>query len=159
MSSHHLPRPGLHEIIRYRYQHGTNIGSIFVLEKWLHGSMYDAGTAGSSELDAVVSYESCHPHSCETQTCTHTFAGQSPYAASMTPVRNGKRIGPQHYRMSTCTGYQKVPAVPQSDFPLVILHLDQSSAPTPHSLCNLLKSMLTLGPLSRNWLLDALHTV
>jgi hypothetical protein len=57
MSSRHLPRPSLKEILRYRYHHGPNIGSIFVLEKWLHGSMYDAGAAGSSELDAVVSYD------------------------------------------------------------------------------------------------------
>lgn len=57
MSSHHLPRPSQKEILRYRYHHGPNIGSIFVLEKWLHGSMFDAGAAGSSELDAVVSYD------------------------------------------------------------------------------------------------------
>ena len=61
MSSHHLPRPGLNEILRYRYHHGPNLGSIFVLEKWLHGSMFDTGAAGSSELDAVVSYDSHIP--------------------------------------------------------------------------------------------------
>ena len=40
------------DVLRYRYHHGTNLGSIFVLEKWLHGSMYVNG-AGESELDAV----------------------------------------------------------------------------------------------------------
>jgi len=58
MSSHHLPRPSAKDILRYRYHHGSNLGSFFVLEKWLHGSMYDGGAAGSSELDAVVSYDS-----------------------------------------------------------------------------------------------------
>jgi hypothetical protein len=55
MSSHHLVRHSLKETLRYRYHHGPNIGSIFVLDEWLHGSMYDAGAAGSSELDAVIS--------------------------------------------------------------------------------------------------------
>lgn len=40
------------EVMRYRYQHGTNLGSIFVLEKWLTGSMYAEGS-DSSELAAV----------------------------------------------------------------------------------------------------------
>lgn len=40
------------DIFRYRYQHGTNLGSIFVLEKWMFGSMY-SGSEGTSELDAV----------------------------------------------------------------------------------------------------------
>ncbi len=56
MSSHHIGRPELKDILRYRYHHGANLGSIFVLERWLFGSMYDVGAAGSSELDAVVSY-------------------------------------------------------------------------------------------------------
>ena len=54
MSSQHVPRPSSQDILRYRYHHGTNLGSIFVLERWLHGSMYDAGSAGDSELDAVI---------------------------------------------------------------------------------------------------------
>ncbi|KAL1971110.1 hypothetical protein VTN77DRAFT_61 [Rasamsonia byssochlamydoides] len=40
------------EIFRYRYQHGTNLGSIFVLERWLCGNMYEK-IPGSSELEAV----------------------------------------------------------------------------------------------------------
>ncbi|EXJ81234.1 hypothetical protein A1O3_07524 [Capronia epimyces CBS 606.96] len=52
------PRPRLRPtpqvILRYRYQHGTNLGGIFVLEQWLFGSMYDQGVSSSSELDAVV---------------------------------------------------------------------------------------------------------
>ncbi|KAI9750064.1 MAG: hypothetical protein M4579_006616 [Chaenotheca gracillima] len=41
------------DVMRYRYQHGTNLGSIFVLEQWLHPSMFVAGAAGGSELDAI----------------------------------------------------------------------------------------------------------
>ncbi|OJJ47643.1 hypothetical protein ASPZODRAFT_64269 [Penicilliopsis zonata CBS 506.65] len=46
-------RPTEQDIFRYRYQHGTNLGSIFVLERWLKGSMFIEGTQGSSELAAV----------------------------------------------------------------------------------------------------------
>ncbi len=41
------------DLIRYRYTHGTNLGSIFVLEKWLSGSMFPSSAKGDSELDAV----------------------------------------------------------------------------------------------------------
>ncbi|KAI4259077.1 MAG: hypothetical protein L6R42_004762 [Xanthoria sp. 1 TBL-2021] len=44
--------PTAGDIFHYRFHHGTNLGTIFVLEKWLSGSMYD-GAAGDSELDAV----------------------------------------------------------------------------------------------------------
>ena len=47
-------RPLTKDILRYRYQHGTNLGSIFILEQWLFGSMYDEGVPSSSELDAIV---------------------------------------------------------------------------------------------------------
>lgn len=52
----HPPGPTTEDIFRYRYQHGTNLGSIFVLEKWLHRSMYEKGSSGSSELSAVTQY-------------------------------------------------------------------------------------------------------
>jgi len=42
------------DIFQYRYQFGANLGSIFVLEKWLYGSMFDQSAQGSSELDAVT---------------------------------------------------------------------------------------------------------
>lgn len=45
--------PSCIDVLRYRYNHGTNLGSIFVLEKWLSGSMFVAGAKGDSELDAV----------------------------------------------------------------------------------------------------------
>ena len=32
-----LQEPSPLDVLRYRYQHGTNFGSIFVLEKWLTG--------------------------------------------------------------------------------------------------------------------------
>ncbi|EXJ73064.1 uncharacterized protein A1O5_04213 [Cladophialophora psammophila CBS 110553] len=54
MSYRQQSRPTPKDILRYRYQHGTNLGSIFILEQWLFGSMYDQGVSGSSELDAVV---------------------------------------------------------------------------------------------------------
>jgi hypothetical protein len=41
------------EILRYRYHYGTNLGSIFVLEKWLSPAMFVDGSGGGSELDAV----------------------------------------------------------------------------------------------------------
>lgn len=45
--------PTINDIYRYRYQHGTNLGSIFVLEKWLYRSMYEKDAEGSSELAAI----------------------------------------------------------------------------------------------------------
>ena len=45
--------PTATDIFRYRYQHGTNLGSIFVLEKWLHPKMFEKDAQGSSELEAV----------------------------------------------------------------------------------------------------------
>lgn len=55
MASHHVPRPTTSDILRFRYQHGVNLGSMFVLEQWLSPGMYDYGVSGASELDAVVS--------------------------------------------------------------------------------------------------------
>ena len=54
MASHHVPRPTTSDILRFRYQHGVNLGSVFVLEQWLSLGMYDHGVSGASELDAVV---------------------------------------------------------------------------------------------------------
>ncbi|CAG8950285.1 hypothetical protein HYFRA_00006777 [Hymenoscyphus fraxineus] len=45
--------PTSDDIFRYRYHHGANLGSIFVLEKWLSGSMFPESAKGESELDAV----------------------------------------------------------------------------------------------------------
>jgi hypothetical protein len=42
------------DLLRYRYHHGTNLGYIFVLEKWLHGSGFHPSSKGGSELDAVT---------------------------------------------------------------------------------------------------------
>lgn len=65
--SKNQPSPGNHQnqpstiqpptpddIFRYRYHHGANLGSIFVLEKWLSGSMFPESAKGESELDAVT---------------------------------------------------------------------------------------------------------
>lgn len=43
------------EVMRYRYQHGTNLGSVFVLERWLTGGMFAEGSKGSAELAGVES--------------------------------------------------------------------------------------------------------
>lgn len=42
------------DILRYRSHHGANLGSIFVLEKWLFPAMFEPGASGGSELDAVT---------------------------------------------------------------------------------------------------------
>ena len=47
----------LQDIYRYRYHHGANLGSIFVLEKWLFSRMFDDSAQGGSELDAVQAYD------------------------------------------------------------------------------------------------------
>lgn len=49
--------PTSEEIMRYRYNHGTNLGSIFVLEKWLHPRMFDCCSKDrqTSELESVRS--------------------------------------------------------------------------------------------------------
>ncbi|KAH7049192.1 glycoside hydrolase superfamily [Macrophomina phaseolina] len=44
------------DVLRYRYQHGANLGSIYVLEKWLFPGMFPSNCSGhgkSSELEAV----------------------------------------------------------------------------------------------------------
>ncbi|KAG7007505.1 hypothetical protein G7Y79_00009g026140 [Physcia stellaris] len=48
-----LDPPSATEILRYRYQYGVNLGSIFVLERWLSPDMFDDSCTGDSELDAV----------------------------------------------------------------------------------------------------------
>ncbi|KAF2476971.1 glucan 1,3-beta-glucosidase-like protein [Lindgomyces ingoldianus] len=44
------------DIIRYRYHHGTNLGSVYVLERWLRNSMFPEDASGSSELEAVKAW-------------------------------------------------------------------------------------------------------
>lgn len=50
-SSIQAPTPS--DVVRYRYQHGCNLGSVFVLEKWLTGGMYQKDSQ-SAELAAVT---------------------------------------------------------------------------------------------------------
>ena len=56
MSSQRLSPPSAKDILRYRYQHGTNLGGIFNLEQWLYPGMHDEGVFSPTEIDAVVSY-------------------------------------------------------------------------------------------------------
>lgn len=44
------------DVTRYRYHHGTNLGSVFVLERWLTGSMFPDSANGSSELTAAEAW-------------------------------------------------------------------------------------------------------
>ncbi|KAK4541399.1 hypothetical protein LTR36_008000 [Oleoguttula mirabilis] len=48
--------PTVADVTRYRYHHGTNIGSLFILEKWLTGHMFPEGAQGSSELAAAEAW-------------------------------------------------------------------------------------------------------
>ncbi|QIW94888.1 hypothetical protein AMS68_000406 [Peltaster fructicola] len=45
--------PSYADVQRYRYHHGTNIGTLFILERWLCGNMFPEGSHGSSELAAA----------------------------------------------------------------------------------------------------------
>jgi aryl-phospho-beta-D-glucosidase BglC (GH1 family) len=44
------------DIMRYRYHHGTNLGSVYVIERWLQPSRFSDGAEGSSELAAVKAW-------------------------------------------------------------------------------------------------------
>ncbi|KAL5381720.1 hypothetical protein PMIN06_010551 [Paraphaeosphaeria minitans] len=48
--------PSALDILRYRYHHATNLGSVYVLERWLSPSRFPQETSGSSELEAVKSW-------------------------------------------------------------------------------------------------------
>lgn len=44
------------DLLRYRYHHGTNLGSVYVLERWLFPSRFPEEAKGSSELEAVKAW-------------------------------------------------------------------------------------------------------
>ncbi|USP78533.1 glycoside hydrolase family 5 protein [Curvularia clavata] len=48
--------PTFLDILRYRYHHGTNLGSVYVIERWLQHSRFPEGAEGSSELAAVKAW-------------------------------------------------------------------------------------------------------
>ncbi|KAF3201123.1 Glucan 1,3-beta-glucosidase 3 [Orbilia oligospora] len=48
------------DVLAYRYHHGTNLGAIFVAEKWLYGNLFPEGVTGDSELDAVKAQVNLH---------------------------------------------------------------------------------------------------
>ncbi|KAJ8108963.1 hypothetical protein OPT61_g7806 [Boeremia exigua] len=54
--SNSITGPTALDILRYRYHHGTNLGSVFVIEKWLQPSRFPDGAEGSSELAAVKAW-------------------------------------------------------------------------------------------------------
>jgi aryl-phospho-beta-D-glucosidase BglC (GH1 family) len=51
-----LQAPTVSDVARYRYHHGTNLGSVFILERWLTGSMFPENSTGTSELVAVEAW-------------------------------------------------------------------------------------------------------
>ncbi|KAF1828357.1 glycoside hydrolase [Decorospora gaudefroyi] len=53
---HIISDPAALDILRYRYHHGTNLGSVYVIERWLHPSRFPDGAEGSSELAAVQAW-------------------------------------------------------------------------------------------------------
>ncbi|KAI5857002.1 putative glucan 1,3-beta-glucosidase precursor [Tricharina praecox] len=52
--------PTVPEINRYRTHHGANIGSVFVLERWLFPGMFLDTAKGGSELSAVSAWVEAH---------------------------------------------------------------------------------------------------
>ncbi|CCE65680.1 hypothetical protein TPHA_0M01060 [Tetrapisispora phaffii CBS 4417] len=50
MSNFNQP-PNIDQIFKYRTNYGVNLGSLFVLESWIYGDLFDKG--GASELDAI----------------------------------------------------------------------------------------------------------
>ena len=51
-----INEPTALDILRYRYHHGTNLGSVYVVERWLQPSRFPDGAEGSSELAAVKAW-------------------------------------------------------------------------------------------------------
>ncbi|KAJ4304667.1 Glucan 1,3-beta-glucosidase 3 [Kalmusia sp. IMI 367209] len=51
-----IQEPSALDILRYRYHHATNLGSVYVLERWLSPSRFPQETKGSSELEAVKAW-------------------------------------------------------------------------------------------------------
>ncbi|KAF3038361.1 Glucan 1,3-beta-glucosidase 3 [Didymella heteroderae] len=51
-----ITEPAELDILRYRYHHGTNLGSVYVIERWLQSSRFPEGAEGSSELAAVTAW-------------------------------------------------------------------------------------------------------
>jgi hypothetical protein len=51
-----IVEPTAIDILRYQYHHGTNLGSIYVLERWLHPSRFPDDASGSSELESVKAW-------------------------------------------------------------------------------------------------------
>ena len=47
-----IREPSAIDILRYRYHHGTNLGSVYVIEKWLSASRFPENASGTSELEA-----------------------------------------------------------------------------------------------------------
>ncbi|KAL9627291.1 MAG: hypothetical protein Q9164_007648, partial [Protoblastenia rupestris] len=97
-SSTLLPPPTHLDILRYRTHHGTNLGSIFVLEKWLYPSLFSY-TDSDSELDAVTAYARPPPPPSilswpSVPPAEKIVLDASKRLASKLHARNGNTIGP-----------------------------------------------------------------
>lgn len=62
------------DILRYRYHHGTNLGSVYVIEKWLQPSRFPDGAEGSSELAAVKAWVDREGVDCAKQKFEHHWS-------------------------------------------------------------------------------------
>lgn len=51
-----ISEPTALDILRYRYHHGTNLGSVYVIERWLQPSRFPDEAEGSSELAALKAW-------------------------------------------------------------------------------------------------------
>lgn len=51
-----IQAPSYADVQRYRYHHGTNFGTLFILERWLCECMFPDGSEGSAELAAVQAW-------------------------------------------------------------------------------------------------------
>lgn len=124
MKEHDTPStirpPSKLDILRYRYHHGTNLGSIFVLEQWLHGSMFEPGAKGASELDAVNAYVHepylrviLYSSLTDVNSCS---LARCPSAVSTALAQSGKPTGPMLSPNRTSISYATQLTAPPSAF-------------------------------------------
>lgn len=62
------------DILRYRYHHGTNLGSVYVVERWLQPSRFPEGAEGSSELALVKAWVDREGVDCARQKFEHHWS-------------------------------------------------------------------------------------
>jgi hypothetical protein len=53
MSTPHASPPSVDDIFRYRYQHGTNVGPIFMHGPWLDNNAFETDLNSTRELEEI----------------------------------------------------------------------------------------------------------